>query len=89
MPSRFRSSCTTIGLPAGTGAKPWIMKLADAMIAADVVALALVDVDLDLGLVVVDGVEQLAARGRQRRVAVDDRREAILEGEARATRPGT
>ena len=48
MPSRFRSSCTTIWLPAGTGARPCDQELADAVVVAHVLALALVDVDLDL-----------------------------------------
>ncbi len=52
------------------------------MIVPDVVVLALVNVDLNLGLVVVERVKQLAARGRQRRVALNDRREVILEREA-------
>src|SRR5207248_1856571 len=48
---------------------------ADAMVAPDVLALALVDVDLNLALLVVNRVEDLAARGGQSSIAVNDRRE--------------
>ena len=53
MPSRFRSSCTTSWLPAGTVARPCDQELADPVVAAHVVVLALVDLDLDLRLAVV------------------------------------
>ena len=57
-------------------ARPWTRKLADAMIVAHVVAFALVDVDLDFRLVVVDGVEDFAPRRGQWCVAVNDRRKS-------------
>ena len=71
-------------MPAGDGGQPLDQEPADAVVVPHVVVLALVDVDLDRRLPVVDGAEHLAARGRQRRVAVDDRREAVQERNAEA-----
>ena len=58
--------------------------MTDEMIAAHIVAFALINLDFDLGLAVAGRVKQLAARGRQRRIAMNDRREAIVEHEAHA-----
>jgi len=45
------------------------------VVVADVVVFTLEDFDLDFFLIVVDGIEYLAAGGRERGVAMDDRRE--------------
>ena len=55
-------------------------EFADAMIMSDIFALALIDVDLHLGLSVRMGVEHLTARRRQGRIAMDDRDETEPEG---------
>ena len=72
VPSSVRLSCTTIWLPAGPGIRPSIMNLPMAVVAADVLVLALKHVDLDLVLAIVHGVKLLAAIGRQRRISRHD-----------------
>ena len=81
MPLRSRSSRTRIWLPAGTFGQALDRELADQGVVPDVVVLALEDADLGRLLVVGDRREDLGPGGGQRRVAVDDRGEAMARQE--------
>ena len=89
MPSRFRSSCTTIWLPAGTWASPCDEEVADAVVVADVLVFALVDLDLDLRLLVVDRVRTprcATAGSGVLRWMIGAKRNGKLEAAARSSR---
>ena len=67
------SNVTSIcGMPRGAGGMPSRMNRPSVLLSVGEVALALEDVDLDLGLVVGGGREDLRLRGRDGRVAVDE-----------------
>ena len=76
MPLASMSKVTSIcGTPRGAGGMPSRMKLAQRLVVARQLALALQDVDLDAGLAVAGGREDLALLRRDRRVALDQRGE--------------
>ena len=81
MPLRSRSSRTRIWLPAGTVGQALDRELADQGVEPGVVVLALEDADLGRLLAVVDRRVDLGPGGRQRGIAVDDRREAVDRGQ--------
>ena len=64
-------------MPAGTLGQSLDEELAHQGIEPDVLVLSLVDANLGRVLVVADGRVDLGAAGWQRRVAIDDRREAM------------
>ena len=72
MPLASMSKATSIcGMPRGAGGMPVELELAERLVVLRHLALALQDVDLDRGLVVLGGGEDLALAGRDRRVALD------------------